>query len=358
MKFTKYFTFSCFLSALFWTFPDSAKGASLKSNKWMFDHIHMTPDQGGSLGKKVTVAVIDTGFDTKNSGFKNIKLEGFDMKKLNQDINPHTLVVNEQGKYGLASHGTHVAGIVAQVAGQAIGTIKGFKLGAKSHSGIMNRAFNEIAKDKSISVVNISYGIHNYHYEGIKKLLKAGKVVTISAGNDQEKFGLDQASKIVELAKEYQTLLFVGALGQSGKPTSWSAVPGTKEASKHFIFAPGYQIDSYVPMANNSNGHQKLSGTSMASPVVAGVITNLMANFPKASAKEIVRTVLQTADPIKKYSCGIVYYRQAHRMLSFKTLSKEFPTIAPHNIYNILKKSTQNGLFDLKAARSKLIKML
>jgi subtilisin family serine protease len=57
------------------------------------------------------------------------------------------------------------------------------------------------------------------------------------------------------------------------------------------LFAPGEDILSAVP----GGGYERNSGTSMAAPVVSGVAALLMSYFPKLTAADVKRILLETA---------------------------------------------------------------
>ena len=57
------------------------------------------------------------------------------------------------------------------------------------------------------------------------------------------------------------------------------------------LFAPGQDIYSTAP----DGAYKNASGTSMASPVVAGVAAILRAHFPKLSAKEIKEILVESS---------------------------------------------------------------
>ena len=60
------------------------------------------------------------------------------------------------------------------------------------------------------------------------------------------------------------------------------------------MFAPGHKIYSSVP----NQQYEQLDGTSMASPLVAGVAAVLWSHYPKYSAKKIKRIILKSGLPM------------------------------------------------------------
>ncbi len=58
------------------------------------------------------------------------------------------------------------------------------------------------------------------------------------------------------------------------------------------VFAPGVKIYSTVPTGNN---YQNLQGTSMASPVVAGLAALILEYFPDLSAEQVKMVIEKSA---------------------------------------------------------------
>ena len=85
-------------------------------------------------------------------------------------------------------------------------------------------------------------------------------------------------------------------VGASGDPANGGLVAsfsnfGKKEVD---VFAPGVNIYSTVP---GGNTYRNLSGTSMASPVTAGVAAFIMQYFPDLSAQQVKRVIEKSAVP-------------------------------------------------------------
>jgi len=66
---------------------------------------------------------------------------------------------------------------------------------------------------------------------------------------------------------------------------------GTKEVD---IFSPGVQIYATVP----NNQYRFLQGTSMASPVVAGLAAVLRSQYPALTAEQVKSIIMTTGTPI------------------------------------------------------------
>ncbi len=211
---------------------------------------------------------------------------------------------------GDPAHGTHVAGII----------------GAKRNNGegINGVAENAIimpvrivpdgderdedvalgiryAADNGAKVINMSFGKafspkKGVVYDAIRYAISKDVLFVHAAGNDGE-----NNTKV----KNYPD----GTLGGNKSVKGWITVAaGTKKADTNFIadfsnysrkevdvLAPGVSIRSLEPDSLT----QSLSGTSMASPVIAGMATVLRGAFPDASASEIIKLIEKSISPTK-----------------------------------------------------------
>jgi cell wall-associated protease len=57
------------------------------------------------------------------------------------------------------------------------------------------------------------------------------------------------------------------------------------------VFAPGMEILSTAP----GGAHERQSGTSMAAPVVSGLAALIMSYYPKLTAADVKRIILESA---------------------------------------------------------------
>ena len=94
----------------------------------------------------------------------------------------------------------------------------------------------------------------------------------------------------------------VGALDGDGTARAGFSNTCAGVAS-YCLFAPGTSILSTVP----GSGYRELSGTSMASPHVAGAAAVVWAAFPNKSGRQVVSRLLSTASPIDGQEVSQVY---------------------------------------------------
>ncbi len=88
-------------------------------------------------------------------------------------------------------------------------------------------------------------------------------------------------------------------VGASGDPTNGGFTASFSNYGKRTvdIFAPGVNIYSTLP---GGNVYGKLSGTSMAAPVVAGVAALIREYFPDLSAEQVKYVLEKSAQPVEE----------------------------------------------------------
>ncbi len=239
---------------------------------------------GAGLG----VAVIDTGLDRTHSLLRGNYVAGFDF--LDGDDNPN----DPDG------HGTHVAGTIgatdpAYGVAPAVDLIGLRVLGPEGGSlADIERALQWVIANQSaynIVAVNMSLGGGFFSNpadpqlqglifaDEIARLEQLGVTVVSAAGNSWK--NSDNAANVA--APAILSTIAVGGVWEDGNPATASWASGAQEFSTgadrvmamsqrlafdRMLFAPGAVIDSTVP----GNRIEGLAGTSMASPMVAGVV--------------------------------------------------------------------------------------
>lgn len=229
--------------------------------------------QLGTRGKGITVAVIDTGVDYTHPAFGGTfgpgskVIGGWDF--VNDDADP----IDDYG------HGTHVAGIIAADGGGLVGvapdaSIVAYKVldahGAGNDTGVIAAIERSVDPDQNgdpsdhVDIVNASLGAYARENDPVARAVEnataAGVLFCISSGNNGD-YGQLSSPAIAPSA------ISVGASALDDKVARFSSRgPTYTYGIKPEIVAPGVDILSAA-----SGGLYKASGTSMASPHVAGV---------------------------------------------------------------------------------------
>ena len=203
-----------------------------------------------------------------------------------------------------ASHGTHVAGIIAATAGGKVQGIAPFVQimalravpnGDERDKDIANAI--RYAADNGANIINMSFG---KSYSPGKSAVDAaaryaqekGVLLVHAAGNDGENIDVEPSfpSPIADDKSRAPNWLEVGASSWKGL-SELSATFSNYGKDRVDLFAPGVDILSTVP----GGGTKRESGTSMAAPVVSGVAALLMSYFPALTATDVKDIILQSA---------------------------------------------------------------
>ncbi len=264
----------------------------------------------------VTVAVLDTGVRPTHEDLKGNILSDLVWDSFNQSA-PGTIT----DKVG---HGTHVCGIVSATADNELG-IAGASYNAKllpikvfndeekstlifgedgsyAETEWIIRAYNylfELMDNKTLTdlhVINMSLG----GYDPLKAedaVLEAAiqtmrddyAVLTVCAGGNGDLAGDPQT--IASYPSDFEPCLSVTALQENGTNVKWSDYNAAKDIS-----APGVAL--YSTYFNNNSSYRSMSGTSMASPLVAGIAALLWSVEPDLSVDQVVEAIQATAIPL------------------------------------------------------------
>ena len=207
-------------------------------------------------------------------------------------------------------HGTHVAGIVAQVRNNKFGgdgiannvqilTVRAVPDGDEYDKDIALGI--RYAVDNGAKVINGSFGKafsphKQWVYDAIKYAESKDVLIVHAAGNDakdidkEDNFPNDSDDKVTEFA---DNMITVGALNYE-YGTNVVADFSNYGKLNVDVFAPGVKIYASTP----NNTYQFLQGTSMAAPNVAGVAALIRSYYPTLTAKQVKRILMESGTAI------------------------------------------------------------
>lgn len=211
-----------------------------------------------------------------------------------------------------ALHGTHVAGIIAQVRGNNIGgdgvadnveimAVRAVPDGDEYDKDIALAI--RYAVDNGAKVINGSFGkSYSPHkqwvFDAIKYAEKKDVLFVHAAGNDGNNIDLDENTNFPndseDNKKEFASnVLTVGALNNAYGESVIAPFSnyGTLNVD---VFAPGDEIYATIP----NNKYKYLQGTSMAAPNAAGVAALVRSYYPKLSAKQVKQILMDSGTPL------------------------------------------------------------
>ena len=203
-----------------------------------------------------------------------------------------------------ASHGTHVAGIIGAVRNNNIG-IKG----VADHVAIMPiRAVPDgdehdkdianairYAVDNGAWVINMSFGKSfspekSWVDEAVKYASSKGVLLVHAAGNDAKNIDIEDnfpsRNFDSDTLQPFSNWITVGASGATQKEL---AAPFSNYGKREVdVFAPGVRIYSTIP---GGNTYGEKDGTSMASPVVAGLAGLILSYYPELTPEQVISII-------------------------------------------------------------------
>ena len=262
----------------------------------------------------ITVAVIDTGVDLDHPELASLLLPGTDMVDLGPSPTPPAGFRFEgdfQGRDNVpqdeVGHGTHVAGTIACLSDNAVGvagvTWKCRLMPVKVLTRIVN-VNNPNDVRGTGSAVDIAAGIRWAVDNG-------ARVLNLSLGGTSD----TQVERDAIAYAVAQGAVVVAAMGNAfaqGNPTSYPAaypdviaVGAISSANTRAVFSQtGPHIDVVAPGVNVlstvwDNGYTNMSGTSMASPHVAGLAGLIMSCNANLTAAQVGDIIRQTAQPLR-----------------------------------------------------------
>jgi subtilisin family serine protease len=238
--------------------------------------------------------------------------------------NPNVMVSNKS-----ALHGTHVSGIIAADRTNSVG-VKGI---ADNVQIMMIRAVPDgdehdkdialairYAVDNGAKVINMSFGKgfspeKKWVDEAVKYAESKGVLMVHAAGND---------AKDIDTTYNFPSLVQLDGsrpsnwinVGASGDPKAGGLIASFSSYGKDQVdvFAPGVKIYSSVP---GGNTYQNLQGTSMASPVVAGLAAFLLEYYPNLSPAQVKMVLVKSAQ-----NPGMVENPETHKKVPMSELSR------------------------------------
>lgn len=268
----------------------------------------------GFKGEGVVVAVTDTGAELRHPAIKK-NYRGY--PEMEHDYNWLDAVKDQQSPLDVGNHGTHVTGtIVGSDPVRQVGVAPGAKF-------ISCRLIESRSGTDKESLRCLQWLIAPTKLDGSEPLPdRAPDIVNASWGNEPGQGCLDETLHNAVRALEAAGILFVASAGNSGDRCQTICVPGafpetftvanydvrakqihasssrgpvawpSGEIVKPDIAAPGTDINSSIPPTR----YEQLTGTSMASPHIAGAAALLIDARPELKGRpELVRGILMAS---------------------------------------------------------------
>lgn len=258
---------------------------SFTNGQWALFQINAAQAWDISTGDpNIIVAITDNAIDITHPDLVNNLVQGRNAVDGNADPSPCGT--------NTGFHGTHVSGIAGAVTNNNLGissigfdiSIMPVKIGNCNGSLVAGYEGITWAADNGADVINMSWGGGGQSTFGqnvCDHAWNSGAIVVAAAGNDNSSQTFYPAN--------YNNVISVASTSANDVRSSFSQYGTWID-----IAAPGSSILS----CNESGGYQITQGTSMASPLVAGLVGLMKSHASSASQQDIVNCLLSSADNI------------------------------------------------------------
>lgn len=263
--------------------------------KWWFEDVVRIPEaweEFNTFGEGVTVAVIDSGIHVNNYEIaENIWEDaaghrGFNSDSLTYECTPAT------------SHGGNVAGIVAGAIGKN-NNIIGVAPKSKIMAIKVSRNSSSISIDAMVSGINYAVsngadvitmslgtaGTSTLLENACKRAYDAGIIITASAGNEGKNLSSEK-----RYPSCYNTVIGVMALENDGQTLCAFSNYDSNNQLVRFAL-PGRTIVGLPQTEASTSGLTGMSGTSQATPIMAGLAALYKSVYPDQTPEEFLNAL-------------------------------------------------------------------
>lgn len=291
--------------------PNDLKANALGTVNGQWNLYKISAEQAWDLhfgDPNVVVAVVDNAIAINHTDLQGVLVQGYDVADLDTDPSPFS---------GSFSHGSHVSGIVGANTNNNIGIASiGFGISimpvkATKNTGpsyAIHKGYEGItwAATNGADIINCSWGGTGGGITGqnvINSAWNMGSIIVAAAGNSN--------TNTLFYPAAYQNVIAVASTDIGDIRSSFSNF-GTYID----LCAPGSDIYSLLPYSQYGN----FSGTSMASPHVAGLLGLMKSANPNLSNLQLINCLTTTCDNIDAQNPTFIGSLGSGRINAFKAL--------------------------------------
>jgi subtilisin family serine protease len=218
------------------------------------------------------------------------------------DVHGINAAANNGDPIDLIGHGTQVAGFIGGVGDNGLGTagvawrvrIMVCRFYTDSGTGFLSDAAQciDYALANGAQIINGSFVTTSFSpvlYNAMNNCRNAGIIFVAAAGNDAVN---TDATPYYPAGFNFDNIVAVAATTRNDGLAGFS----NYGAVSVDLAAPGEDV--YSTFNSADNGYAPNSGTSFASPIVAGAFALLRARNPSASYRQLIQQLLGTVDPL------------------------------------------------------------
>lgn len=282
---------------------------------WPWEQVEIDKAWATTSGNPdVTVAVIDGMFNPDHAELRGRSRDNWDVPGYDGEVQVSGRLFSVSPS--TASHGTHVAALVAGDQTNALGfggfapdcSLMLIQLSDHEAEFYTSRIVDALfyAKHHGVEVINLSLGSVMADADEISRLSEEDQMAIARGVALEEAASWDkiftmfaeQGIAVVKAAgnesivahfdpiNRSEHILLVGAVDSKGRPADFSNF--------------GYGVDVYAPgvdivSASADRGFMEMSGTSMAAPIAAGVVALLRSEYPDLAPDEVFKVIRESA---------------------------------------------------------------
>ncbi len=248
---------------------------------WGVRHLRIPQVWPITDGSGIRIGVIDTGVDYQHPDLRPVLSRGINV------LNPRTLPLDDNG------HGTHIAGTIAAAGGTegmngvapaaTIHPVKAFDHNGSAYVSDIIYAIDWCVRN-GMNIINMSFGMKKKSdalLAAVQNAERAGVIVVTSSGNDGKRAELDYPARFPEV-------IAVGAVDKHNRIASFS-----NYGKRVDVYAPGDHIYSTWLRGK----YHAMSGTSMATAHVSGMIALLLSVKPSLRPMQVRALLKRCASP-------------------------------------------------------------
>lgn len=290
--------------------PNDLGPASGTNNQWFLHRIQAQLAWDISTGNTdIKVAIVDDAVLTTHPDLIPNLLPGYDVADNDADAMPNTADM---------SHGTHVAGIASAANNNGTGVasigfnVKLIPVKSSNSAQFVSDAYAGVvwAYQNDADVINMSWGGSGFSQTGqniITNAYNAGCVNVAAAGNDNV--------TTIFYPAGYNNIISVASSTTNDAKSSFSNYGNWID-----ITAPGSSIRSTYIGNGFSPTYASIQGTSMASPLVAGLCGLIKSVNPQMTQTQIENCLLSTADNINSVNGNYIGQLGAGRINAYQAV--------------------------------------
>jgi serine protease len=311
----------------------------------------------------IIIAIVDTGIDwahpdladniwTNSAEIDNNGIDddenGFVDDYRGWDLGGFDGTADNDPKEDRADHGTHVAGLASAVTDNGIGiasigfnsrlmAVKTSRDDTRSDIGTALIAYGYegilYAADNGADIINCSWGGYSYSFAAqavIDYAISKGALVVAAAGNDNSKEKFYPAG--------YSGVLSVGGTSFVDQKASWS-----NYGTNIDVCAPGVNIYSTW---QNSPFYRSTSGTSLSSPIAAGLAALVTNQFPNYSPLQVTEQIRVNTDNLDNINPNFVNKLGSGRINAYKALANSNSKSVRISNIELIEIGDKDGIFE------------